>query len=73
MTCYLKHLKETLRKAGIELTSENRQEIDRTIHRIAGVNYKNCPSTWKEVKKQIAENEEAFIAKLKAEWSRQKH
>ncbi|MBS7632198.1 hypothetical protein KEJ15_01050 [Candidatus Bathyarchaeota archaeon] len=50
MTCYLRHLKEILEKAGIELTSANRQEIDRAIHRIAGVNYKDCPNAWKQVK-----------------------
>jgi len=29
------------------------------------VEYKNCPAAWKEVKKQIAEDEEAFVSKLK--------
>jgi hypothetical protein len=30
-----------------------------------GVEYKNCPATWKEVKKRIAEDEESFVSELK--------
>jgi len=51
-TCYFRHLQQILKRAGIEPTSENRQEIDRIIHNILGVNYKNCPATWKDVKKR---------------------
>jgi hypothetical protein len=29
-----------------------------------GVKYSNCPDTWREVKKRIAENEEYFVSKL---------
>jgi hypothetical protein len=32
MTCYFRHLKEIFKKAGIEVTSENKREVDRTIH-----------------------------------------
>lgn len=70
MTCYFRHLKEVFTKAGIEVTSENKREIDRVIHSIAGVEYKNCPAAWREVKKRIAEDEEAFISELKARWSK---
>jgi hypothetical protein len=35
------------------------------------VEYKNCPATWREAKKQIAENEEAFVSRLKEKWSKQ--
>ena len=61
MTCYFRHLKETFKKAGIKVTSQNKREIDKIIHNIVGVEYKNCSATWKEVKKRIAENEEAFV------------
>jgi len=67
MTCYFRHLKPILEKAGITITKENRQNVDRTIHRIVGIEYKNCPTTWKEVKKQIAEDEENFVNTLKRE------
>jgi len=65
MTCYFRHLQDVFKKAGIDVTSENKREIDRVIHGIAGVEYKNCPATWREVKKRIAENEESFVSKLK--------
>ena len=67
MTCYFNHLNEIFEKAGVAITKENKQDIDRTIHSIVGVEYKNCSATWKEVKKQIAENKENFVNMLKSE------
>jgi hypothetical protein len=52
-------------KAEIVVTADNRKEIDKMIHEIVEVRYKNCPSTWREVKKLIAEDEKAFIERLK--------
>ena len=65
LTCYFRHLNEVFKKAGIKVTKENRQEIDKAIHNIVGVEYKNCPATWKEVKKRLAEDEKAFVSTLK--------
>jgi len=65
MTCYFRHLNEVFRKAGIEVTSQNKREIDKAIHNIVGVEYKDCPAAWKEVKKRLAENEETFVSDLK--------
>ena len=65
MTCYFRHLKDVFKKAGIEITNENKREVDRAIHQIVGVKYKDCSATWREVKKRIAEDEGAFIADLK--------
>ena len=65
MTCYFRHIQDVFKKAGIEVSTENKREIDRVIHRIAGVEYKNCPATWREVKKRIAEDEEGFVSELK--------
>jgi len=70
VTCYFRHLRQVFEKAGIEATSENKREIDRLIHNIVGVNYKNCPAAWKEVKKKIAEDEEGFVSRLKEEWNK---
>ena len=70
MTCYFRHLQEVFAKAGIEVTKENRKELDMVIHKIMLVEYKNCPATWKEVKKKLAEDEKGFVARLKTEWSR---
>jgi hypothetical protein len=65
MTCYFRHLKSIFEKAGITITSENKKHIDKKIHQIVGIDYKNCPTTWKEIKKRIAENEEDFVNILK--------
>ncbi|MCK4320186.1 hypothetical protein KAW11_01085 [Candidatus Bathyarchaeota archaeon] len=65
MTCYFRHIQHIFKKAGIVVTKENRREIDRVIHDLVGAEYKNCPATWKEVKKRIAEDEESFVSELK--------
>lgn len=71
MTCYFRHLKQILKKAGIKVTSENKREIDKLIHSIVDVKYKNCPAAWREVKKRIAEDEEGFVSKLSGAWRKQ--
>ncbi len=65
MTCYFRHLRGVFQKAGIEVTKENRQDIDRAIHDIVSVKYKTCPAAWKEVKKRITEDEDAFASELR--------
>lgn len=72
MTCYFRHLQNVFKKAGIEVTRENRREIDRAIHAIVGVEYKNCPAAWREVKRRIVEDEEAFVTALKQALSRRR-
>lgn len=68
MTCYFRHLKSIFEKTGITITKENKRDIDRIIHKIVEIDYKNCPATWKEVKKRIVEDEESFVKQLKKEW-----
>jgi ribosomal protein L23 len=58
-------MKPIFNKIGLEVTKENKKEIDRAIHDILGVEYKNCSATWREVKKRISEEEESFTSKLK--------
>ncbi|MGB9841935.1 MAG: hypothetical protein ACPLKZ_04330 [Candidatus Bathyarchaeales archaeon] len=72
MTCYFRHLREIFQKAEIEPTAQNKAEIDKIIHRLVGVDYKNCPATWKQVKIHLAKDEASFISKLKEEWQRKK-
>ena len=66
MTCYFRHMKDVFENAGVEVTKENRKDIDRKIHSIVGVEYKNCSATWREVKRRIADDEEAFVDELRA-------
>jgi hypothetical protein len=70
MTCYFRHLEGIFKKAGIDVTVENKQEIDRVIHGIVGVTHKNCSAVWAEVKKRIAEDEEGFVSELKEAWNK---
>jgi hypothetical protein len=65
MTCYFRHLKDIFSKANIEITPENKREIDKTIHHIVGVEYKNCPAAWREVKARLAKDEAGFVSELK--------
>jgi len=65
MTCYFRHLREVFKKAGIEVTKENKRELDRVIHGIVEVEYKDCPKIWREVNKRIAEDKENFVSKLR--------
>lgn len=64
MTCYFRHLNEVFKKAGIEVTNQNKREIDKVIHEIVGVEYKNCSTTWRKVKERLAEDEAAFVSRL---------
>ena len=67
MSCYFRHLKKILNEAGIEATPDNRKQIDRAIHDIVGVTYKDCPATWKKLKQEIAGDEQKrqdFLKKL---------
>ncbi|MBN1357904.1 hypothetical protein JW988_03955 [Candidatus Bathyarchaeota archaeon] len=70
MTCYFRHLKHVFEKAGIEITPTNKKEIDRIIHDIVSVNYKNCPATWTQAKTLILEDEAKFASMLKAAWEK---
>jgi DNA-binding transcriptional regulator YbjK len=68
MTCYFRHLEALLKTAGITVTAENRQELDRVIHQLVGVDYKNCPATWRQIKHRLTDNQEAFVLQLKTGW-----
>ena len=67
MTCYFRHkqMKDAFEEAGLEVTKETRKEIDRVVHDIVGVEYKNCSPTWKAVKEHLEEDRDAFVQKLK--------
>jgi hypothetical protein len=68
MSCYFRHLQAVFDEAGIAVTPNNKKELDKAIHQIVDVDYKNCPETWKEIKAGIAtaDKREEFIQKLKS-------
>lgn len=57
MSCYLRHMKEILAEAGIELTPANKKQIDQAFHQIAGVAHKECPATWRKLKQEFMSDE----------------
>ena len=66
MTCYFRHLKLIFEKANIIITKENKQDVDKVVHSIVGIDYKNCSATWKEAKKHIIKDEAKFVNTLKS-------
>lgn len=72
MSCYFRHMKDVLAEAGIEVTKENKKQVDQAIHELVEVEYKNCSPTWKAIKTHIKNDEtarEQFIKQLKQEIS----
>ena len=64
MTCYFRHMKQTFTELGVDVTPENKRDIDKKIHELLGIEYKNCSATWKEIKKRIADDESGFMTSL---------
>jgi uncharacterized protein YeaO (DUF488 family) len=70
MSCYFRHMKEVFEEAGVKITKENKKEIDRILHSLVDVEYKNCSPTWKAIKEQIKGDDKAwnrFVKRLKDE------
>jgi hypothetical protein len=57
-------MKGIFTEIGIEVTPENKKDIDRALHKLLGVEYKNCSASWKEIKKRLAEDESGFMKSL---------
>ena len=56
-----------MQEAGIKVTPENKKQVDKAIHQIMGVDYKDCPATWKTLKQQLSSESarQDFIKKLR--------
>ena len=68
MSCYFRHIKAIFQEAGIEITPANKKDIDRAIHKMVGVPYKDCPATWRQVKQKLLADDKKrrqFVEKLK--------
>jgi hypothetical protein len=62
---------DVLEEAGIDLEEvkadkDKKKELDRKIHGIVGVEYKDCSPTWARVKEMLAEEggREKLVEKL---------
>jgi len=63
-------MKDILEEVNVEITPQNKKEIDEILHGLAGVEYKNCSPTWKKIKKMIKGDEtskDEFVARLMKE------
>jgi hypothetical protein len=72
MSCYFRHMKDVLEEAGVEITPENKKEIDRVIHELVEVEYKSCSPTWKGVKERTKADQASrsrFATRLKEKLS----
>ena len=53
MSCYFRHMKDIFEDLGIEITPENKKDIDRAVHKTVKTAYKNCTDAWKKIKEEI--------------------
>jgi ribosomal protein L17 len=68
LSCYFRHIKDLFEEAGLEVTPDNKKDVDRAIHKMVGVAYKDCPAAWRRVKAEFLADEKArkaFVRKLK--------
>ena len=64
MTCYFRHMNELFDELNVRVTSENKKDIDRRIHALVGVEYKDCSAAWKRIKELREADEERFKTDL---------
>ena len=68
MSCYFRHMNDIFAEAGVEVTKENRKDLDRKVHEIVGVPYKDCPAAGRAVKAMMADDagRRELVARLKS-------
>ena len=69
MSCYFRHMQDVFKEADILINDENKKQIDRAIHHFLGIEYKNCPTTWKALKPVLADcqKRDSLVQKLRVE------
>jgi hypothetical protein len=64
-------MNDVFEESGIEISKDNKKEVDKAIHKLVNVEYKNCPDTWKKVKEIVNGEDNSkkkdFIDRLKKE------
>jgi ribosomal protein L17 len=70
MSCYFRHMEGIFAEAGIQVTKENKKELDRVLHELVDVKYKSCSATWSRIKELRADevSRRKLIDDLKARW-----
>ncbi len=71
MSCYFRHMKEFFEILHIDIDADNKKDIDQAIHKIVGIQYKDCSHVWEKVKEIIKgddpDKKNEFIFNLKKE------
>ena len=64
-------MQDVFAEAGIRVTQENKKEIDRYLHDLVGVEYKQCPAAWKKIKELKGDESwrQKLVENLRAGWS----
>lgn len=57
MSCYFRRMKDVLSEAGVEVTADNKKQVDQALHQIVGVTYKDCPAAWQALKQHVLADE----------------
>jgi hypothetical protein len=60
-------MKDVLDEIGVEVTPKNKKEVDRIVHELVDVEYKNCSPAWAAIKERIKGDRaarEEFVGKL---------
>ncbi|MHB8918120.1 MAG: hypothetical protein ACYC4H_08855 [Desulfocucumaceae bacterium] len=68
MSCYLRHLKGVMSRAGVEPSDKGqRRAVDLAVREIVGAGDIPCGQVWKTVKEWIADpaREELLVSELK--------
>ena len=68
MSCYVSHVDDLLRDAGIEPTKPNRKQVDLILRQITGEH--QCNHVWRQVKALVADprGREELASKLRDGW-----
>ena len=68
MSCYVSHLDDLLRDAGIEPSKPNRKQADLILRQITG--QERCNQTWFRIKALLADSggREELASKLRDGW-----
>ena len=57
-------MKNIFEEIGIEVSADNKRNMDKQIHTLLAIEYKDCSSTWKEIKKRLADDRPSFVSAL---------
>jgi len=73
MSCYFRHMEDIFTEAGIQVTKENKKELDRLLHELVDVKYKSCSPTWSLIKELRADevSRRKLVDNLKTRWKNQ--